>query len=287
MKICPYLGLLDDLETPAIFPSERNCCYRSDPVRAIPDTHQQKYCLSQGHPSCPVFIDPAAAHTFLGPQSALGRSHGIYPFGLAFFVLLLAALSIWYYRDALFGAGAAAPPNPPVSLVTALQTEKPQVVFTLSASGPLATMLVLSTVIPSATHTPLPPTETASVTPPSGLGTPIGADPALVVHRVSAGESLVAIANRYGTTESAIRGVNLMLPVPLWENWLVVVPYQTEDVAALPLFEVYQVTAEGVTVALLARQLNADPILLAKYNQLEEEAYFANGQWVLVPHTTR
>ncbi|MDX9993283.1 MAG: LysM domain-containing protein [Anaerolineales bacterium] len=287
MKICPYLGLLDDPQTPAIFPSERNCCYRSDPAQAILNLHQQEYCLSSAHPTCPVFIDPAAGNTFLHPQRASGRSGAIFPFGLAFLVLLFAALGVWYYREALFGAGPAAQPEIPAAPAPALRTEEPQAAFTLSAPGPLATLLVVPTAIPSATFSPPPPSETASVTPPSSLGTPIGADPALVVHRVSAGESLVAIATRYGTSEAAIRAVNLMLPVPLWENWLVVVPFQTEAVADLPLFEVYQVSAEGVALALLAQQLNADPILLAQYNQLEEDGYFANGQWVLVPHTRR
>jgi hypothetical protein len=291
VKICPYLGLIQDSKTPAIFPTERNLCYHPRPARAVLNTHQQEYCLAAKHQDCPVFKDPAAAPNseFLYTQSLLGRKQGVFPFVLTFLVLLCAGLGVWYYRDALFAAAMSArtplsQPLAPAPIATPLQAQSPESAATTLASGPLATMLVTPTATPRPTDTSPPPTETASVTPPPGLGMPIGRNPALVIHRVAPGESLNTIASLYGSSETAIRAVNLMLPIPLWENWLVIVPYQTEEVGDLPLFEAYQVNVEGITVANLARQLAVDVTLLAQYNNLEQSDFFANGQWVLVPY---
>lgn len=292
MKICPYLGLIQDSKTPAIFPTERNLCYHPKPARAVLNTHQQEYCLAAKHQDCPVFNNPAAASNseFLYTQSISGRKQRIFPFVLAFLVLLCAALGVWYYRDALFTAVMSARPPlsqplAPAPIATPLQADSPESAATTLASGPLATMLVTPTATPRPTDTSPPPTLTASVTPPPGLGAPIGSDPALVIHRVAPGESLTTISVLYETNETAIRAVNLMLPIPLWENWLVIVPYQTEEVADLPLFEAYQVNADRLTAADLARQLAVDAALLAQYNNLEESDFFANGQWVLGPYT--
>jgi hypothetical protein len=290
VKICPYLGLIQDSKTPAIFPTERNLCYHPRPARAVLNTHQQEYCLAAKHQDCPVFKDPAASGSeFLYAQGLLGRKQGAFPFVLVFFILLFAALGLWYYREVLFAAvmsvqPPSSQPLAPAPIATPLQAESPGSAATTLASGPLATMLVTPTATPRPTDTSPPPTETASVTPPPGLGMPIGRNPALVIHRVASGESLTTISARYETNETAIRAVNLMLPIPLWENWLVIVPYQTEDVADLPLFEAYQVNVEGITVANLARQLAVDAAMLAQYNNLEQGDFFANGQWVLVPH---
>lgn len=287
MKICPYLGLQQDSKTPAIFPTERNYCYRANPARPIPDTHQQEYCLSDSYPSCPIFLNPSAAvDSESSPHDGTREQRQrIFPFVVAFLGLLSVALVVWNYRDFLFGPAIITPlPSPlPVITITPLLSED----LTPTEPTPLATNLVIPTLTLSPTDTLPPPTEIASVTPPPGLGTPIGAQPALLVHQVSAGDSLTSLAERYGTTETAIRSVNLMLPVPLWENWLVVVPYQTDQVNDLPLFEVYQVNVNGVTVAALAQQLTVDASLLAQYNNLEEDDFFANGQWALVPHTRR
>lgn len=281
MKICPYLGLLQDPKTPAIFPSERNCCYRAGSARPVLETHQQAYCLAEAHPTCPVFLDPESAPDDEASytQSLSATSKSILPYAFALLVLLGVVLAAWLYRDNFIQPASP----PPVAALP--QATSQEYATATPESGPLATLLVTPTPSPRPTDTPPAPTETASVTPPPGLGVPIGSSPALVIHRVASGESLTTISKLYGTTETAIRAVNLLLPIPVWENWLVVVPYQTEDVADLPLFEVYQVNTDGVTASALAAQLNADASLLAQYNNLDEDDFFANGQWVLVPHT--
>lgn len=287
MKVCPHLGLLQDPKTPAIFPSERNCCYRAQPPRLVLETHQQAHCLGETHQACPVFLDREdnASQDIFYTQDASVQSKGIFPYSLLFLVLLGLALATWLFRDSLFGTQAAAQPPVQAPISTPIQATSPEPTMAPVDSGPLATLLVTPTATPRPTDPPLAPTQTASTTPPPGLGVPIGTNPSLVIHRVSSGESLTTISRLYGTTETAIRAVNLLLPIPVWENWLIVVPYQTEDVSDLPLFEVYQVNVEGQTVSSLAAQLNADASLLAQYNNLDENDFFANGQWVLVPHT--
>jgi LysM repeat protein len=287
MKVCPYLGLLQDPTTPAIFPSERNCCYRAQPSRLVLETHQQAHCLAESHQACPVFLDPedSSGRDFFYPPDVSRRGSSLLPYALTFLLVLGLALAAWLFRDAFFGAQAAAQPPVPGLIAVPIQAASQEPTMVPVDSSPLATLLTTPTAAPRPTDPPPPPTETASSTPPPGLGSPIGTNPPLVIHRVSSGESLTTISKLYGTTETAIRAVNLLLPIPVWENWLIVVPYQTEDVADLPLFEVYQVNVEGQTVSSLATQLNVDASLMAQYNNLDLDDFFANGQWVLVPHT--
>jgi hypothetical protein len=53
---CPFLGLEDDPTTILYFPSAGNYCHLVDPIALINLSHQQSYCLSKAHVSCPVYI---------------------------------------------------------------------------------------------------------------------------------------------------------------------------------------------------------------------------------------
>lgn len=52
---CPLLGLPDDPETAFAFSASANHCHKSVPPAAVRLHHQQKYCLSAGYVSCPLF----------------------------------------------------------------------------------------------------------------------------------------------------------------------------------------------------------------------------------------
>lgn len=56
-QYCPFLGLEDDRQSLASFPSLLNLCYRNenDP-RAVDTSHQSNFCLSWNHKRCPVFL---------------------------------------------------------------------------------------------------------------------------------------------------------------------------------------------------------------------------------------
>ena len=53
---CPYLGLLDDPNTSANFPSSVNACHALHPPFAVTLAYQSHRCLSDNHTDCPGFI---------------------------------------------------------------------------------------------------------------------------------------------------------------------------------------------------------------------------------------
>jgi len=134
------------------------------------------------------------------------------------------------------------------------------------------------------------PTSTRTLAPPPAdgvfcgyeLDAPFGGDKKFLLHRVLPGENLTIYADTYGTTTHAILAVNYRLPLPVWADWVVVIPYQTSDVAGLPLFEPYQAVDARISLEELARQLNANASMLKQYNAFQEPCAIFSG-WLLVP----
>mgnify|MGYP001159287959 CR=1 FL=1 len=277
MKICPYLGLLHDPTTPAVFPSERNFCHKVIPPQAILDDHQQVCCLAAGHQDCPVFQSPAPSTReafFYHPVSSPPQRAGIFPvlFGfLLFAIVLLAGGAYWL---SLKRPQALVPIAP-----TAAALESP------SPSPAILATETVSEIVSEPTSTPTlpPPTEMASVTPPAGLETLIGENPGLLIHRVERGESLTSLAIRYNTSAEAIQAVNFVMPLPLWQDWLVVIPVDLQDASGLPRFEVYQVGETDSTLDILSAQQGVDVDLAARYNQLHPTDPLTAGSWLLLP----
>jgi hypothetical protein len=114
------------------------------------------------------------------------------------------------------------------------------------------------------------------------LDIPFGGKVQFLLHQVVSGENLDMYARQHQTTTDAIRAVNYFLPLPVWENWIVVIPIGISDVSGVPLFEPYQ--ADGTIVSLdeLAKQLSADAQSLQKYNGFDDSCRMFLG-WVLVP----
>ncbi|MGH2633440.1 MAG: LysM peptidoglycan-binding domain-containing protein [Tepidiformaceae bacterium] len=54
--VCPYLGLADDADSHATFPTEAHRCYRLPNPTRIASTHQDTYCLAENHVNCPVYL---------------------------------------------------------------------------------------------------------------------------------------------------------------------------------------------------------------------------------------
>ena len=275
MKICPYLGLLHDPTTPAVFPSERNFCHKVIPPQAILNEHQQVCCLADVYQDCPVFqasASSARGEFFYRPDSLQPNRAGVFPvlFGvLLFSIVLLAGGAYW--------VGLNRRPVPTLFVATAIVLESPSPVI-------LSTEAVVE-IAPELTPTPtlLVPTETASLTPLAGLETPIGENPGLLIHRVVRGESLTSLAMRYNTTAEAIQAVNFVLPLPLWQDWLVVIPVDLRDASGLPRFEVYQVGETDSTLEVLTDQQDVDVDLTARYNRLKPTDNLTAGSWLLLP----
>ncbi|MCC7364173.1 MAG: LysM peptidoglycan-binding domain-containing protein [Dehalococcoidia bacterium] len=53
--VCPYLGLADDADSHATYPTEAHRCYRLDNPTRIATGHQESYCLGANHVACPVY----------------------------------------------------------------------------------------------------------------------------------------------------------------------------------------------------------------------------------------
>jgi len=122
-----------------------------------------------------------------------------------------------------------------------------------------------------------------AVIAPHALETPIGIGHKFVIHRVHAGENLIALANQYLTSVAAIQAVNYNLPSPVMVDWLLVIPVRQTDVQGLPTFEPYEI--EGyVVVEALAQQLSVDPEIFKSYNALGNSEVLSAGEWVLIPH---
>ena len=59
VRICPYLGLIDDAQTSLAFPSGWNNCYHCKPVTSVDLGHQREYCLTPQHRLCIVYAQAA------------------------------------------------------------------------------------------------------------------------------------------------------------------------------------------------------------------------------------
>lgn len=114
------------------------------------------------------------------------------------------------------------------------------------------------------------------------LDVPFGKNAKFLVHRVVSGENLTLYAGQYNTTTEAILAINYHLPMPVWEDWIIVIPVETVDVSDVPPFEPYQAIGTSISLGELARQLNTDPQSLYKYNAFEGACRIFSG-WLLVP----
>ncbi len=118
------------------------------------------------------------------------------------------------------------------------------------------------------------------------LDTPFGADVKFTLHQIASGENLDKLAVQHETTVDAIRAVNYSMPVPVWEDWIVVIPVGFSDVKGLPSFEPYRADGTIFSLEELALQLNADAQSLLKFNAFDVSCKLFKG-WLIVPRTPK
>lgn len=164
--------------------------------------------------------------------------------------------------------------------------------LTQSTPNPVATTPAVFTTSPiiqtlSPTQTPaLPTPPSPTVTkedPVLALETPIGDEVKFIIHRVEEGETLGIFADQYNTTVDAITAINHDLIVPLWAQWLVVIPLDITDVSALPAFEPYQVEVEGILLREMAEEVSASLEDMVYYNAVDADHVLHKGEWLLIP----
>lgn len=287
MNLCPYVGKLDDPNTPILYPTEYNACYRSIPARTPELAYQDAYCLTPNCAQCPAFTDKSkiSAVPFIRlptPARKSARKLWLTLVLIDLAVLALAAL-VWllFFRGASGKQGLDQPPPPPATAapVVSDSTATPAVDAWLLTTALATSSPSSPTAAPTATPTPMPPV---------GLETPFGGDIKFLIHRLKAGDSLTKLTNTYLTSVEAIKWINAELEIPLLVDRLVVIPLGAYEVdPKTPPFTTYQVSGGQITVEDLAEQLSVDVNLLRYYNGIQPGQILARGCWVIVPVARR
>lgn len=277
--ICPHFGTADDPSTYVAYPSPFGRCYRVAETGAVALAHQSRVCLMARHAECVVFksagmnrLPPGIAPRPLPYLTRLRRHAGRW---LLVVLVLLAAVcgAAWWFLTPLAA--------PTVPMATARGDASPPTLVTPTAA-PSATR----SPTPSPTETPTaPPTATLAAAPTAGpeLDTPSPGVGSFLIHLLQPGESLIFLADRYGTDAAAIIAANGLNDQPLWEGSYVVIPLGNPDPATLPRFAVYRVPAGGEVLTVLAERYGADPQAIRAYNQLGPSDELPEGRWLILP----
>ena len=281
MKVCPYLGKVDDQETPILYPSEVNGCSQGMKLFVPVLQHQQDYCLSR-YQDCPAFSDKQQANSIRSMELPRVEMHGNRK---AQSILILAVVGLGIFliywisiRNAMTTSqeGNQTLPTSAYSIAAA-NTVLPE---NGKSFSPVPT--ITDPPVIRSTDTLAAPTRVPIV----GLETPIGTDVKLLIHRLKTGENFDLLERQYNTTTEAIKWVNFELPVPLWENWLIVIPVNSSFIdPVLPAFQAYEVTGGDAEVEGLVRELEVQEDLFLLYNDLYQGQVLPDGSWVLIPHT--
>lgn len=182
LKRCPYLGSADDPETAALYPSPAGHCYRARPHEAVDLEHQEQFCLTEQHRTCPVL-----AQTTPGRLPKPLRRKGSYQYqyvsemeqsrwrsALAWLLLaFLGVTVVWLGRTEL---GLMIAPQEPAADFFLNPTASPTVAHTLTPTlRPSPTALPRVSTLPTVPPTFTPrAADTATPSPmPSATLTPV------------------------------------------------------------------------------------------------------------------
>jgi hypothetical protein len=313
LQNCPYLGLHDDQRTSLAYPSAWNYCYRAHPPASVSISHQIAACLNPEYIHCPVYlavqdgtlpanIRGSSSTTAQRRKSARRKSRRIAWSVLIIILLIMAVVGVQRlfpgYFQTLFSL-TAAPSLDNSSLTSAVvrvdstNPAKDGLISSLTATPSPPRSLLTATIVPLNTGTP---TQKISLTSPGftpiikrcgyTLDTPFGVDNKFTLHQIASGENLDKLSVQYQTTVDAIRAVNYSMPVPVWENWIVVIPVGVSDVKGLPAFEPYLADGKIFSLEELAQELSADAQSLSKYNAFTDACTVFRG-WLIVPRTPK
>lgn len=177
------------------------------------------------------------------------------------------------------------PPTATAS-ATSTKTSTPTRTFTPTRT-PTRTLTPTITLSPQPTKSPTfapPPANGETCGHP--LDTPFGGTVKFLLHRILPGENLTIYADTYRTNTNAILAVNFRLPLPVWADWVVVIPFQIDAVTGMPPFEPYEATDMRVSLEALAGQLGTDAAALKTYNGFPDNCGSFNG-WLIIPRTSQ
>lgn len=278
---CPHLGLADDNQTFLAYPSDWNLCYHCRPPKAATFDHQSQFCLTAAYSNCSVYTAaagmamPAALRNRARHPGKGKRRMVLVSIYLLVFALLIAA-GIWFSQRSDFARGLAGT----AAIETAVFLQMQPAVSVHTDTPEKST----ETAAPASTDTADSPTQTPG--PVRQLGLTIGREERFVLHRIAGGENIALLARQYNTSDAAIVAVNFVLPVPIWVDWVVVIPIDRTAVSHLPTFEPIQAVADQPANE-LALDLGVDVLQFLYYNGLEADEVIRAGEWVLVPRGPR
>ena len=70
--VCAYLGLVDDGDLHATYATDAHRCYRLPNPTRVATQHQEQFCLTADHPSCPIYQGEGVEATTHPAASAAG-----------------------------------------------------------------------------------------------------------------------------------------------------------------------------------------------------------------------
>lgn len=202
-RFCPHLGLKDDPKTALGFPSEGNFCHHLSPSIPVRRDHQQKYCLSTGYHTCPVFIQPEKEAAFHVLDMALTRRRQItlLKYAGAFLLLIVMFGVIIEVGKSLIRANV----NPGYSTTNETRdpAENPAAV-----SSPSNLMIFAN---PEITRTPFMPVTTREEAPtPSSSLSGCNAPPNWVQYTIKPTDSLFRLGLVFGISISELQMGNCL-----------------------------------------------------------------------------
>jgi hypothetical protein len=65
--VCPHLGLAEDADSHATYATDAHRCFRLEKPTRIAPNHQERFCLSANHTTCPIFQGEGIAATLGTP----------------------------------------------------------------------------------------------------------------------------------------------------------------------------------------------------------------------------
>lgn len=281
-QFCPHLGIKNDPTTSFSYPSKGHVCLHAKRTPTPELEYQRSTCLTVQHLHCPVYKSPPGARLpddILQPGERIKIQPKYIAWGLLIIMVGLGLFLGIKYR------------GPIITQVEGIIVPA----WRQTQQALPATLPPTATILPSPTLTPQPtmtatkvpehtPTPTATWRPAViALGTPFGDEIKFVIQRVNEGESLGQFANRYDTTEAAIRAVNYNMPSVLYIDLIIVIPLGVTDPDGLPTLQPVQMVVGGLSVEAFARQLGVDPDEMSRYNHVTPDRILGPGEWILVP----
>ena len=279
---CPYLGIKTDSDTSFDYPSIWNACHRTKTPEIPLLEHQDTTCLKPEYIVCPVLM---IINGEKFPPELIEhvqhRSRKIKRTWIIGVTLVLAVLFILFLVIKVLQPGmtpAILTPSSPVLETTQsilVMTEEFTETILASIESPVIEVVKTETAVPSGTSV------VAEIV--HKLDVPIGTDHQFIIHQVLEGESLEQYAVLYNTNRETITQLNYFLPVPLWVNWLVIIPVNLTEMGDLPTFEAYLVTDETITIEKLSEKLAVDPGELGYFNGIGIDHVMRSGEWLIIP----